>query len=194
MSCLIQNIPQPVLVCFVFNDLDSSRAGYLGSLIGVRLGCSVACRTGCRALLGAGGALSAPLLGAAAPSDHLVNEAWAASRCGGSATSSLRLIWSVVLRCHVSVLHPSQRAPHDLSGSFAVSTSSVVGRFLFQHLEIRLGPISAGLFPFWGYLVIYLLGSLLMDIKFVSQPLATPNSAAGILLLHFFRHLCNPRG
>lgn len=58
-----------------------------------------------------------------------------------------------------------------------------MGRFLFQHLEIRLGPISAGLFPFWGYLVIYLLGSLLMDIKFVSQPLATPNSAAGILLL-----------
>lgn len=77
-----------MLVCFVFNDLDSSRAGYLGSLIGVRLGCSVARRTGCRALLGAGGALSAPLRVAAAPSDHLVNEAWAALRCGGRAASS----------------------------------------------------------------------------------------------------------
>lgn len=67
-----------------------------------------------------------------------------------------------------------------------------MGRFLFQHLEIRLGPISAGLFPFWGYLVICLLGSLLMDIKFVSQPLATPNSAAGILLLQFLGTCVTP--
>lgn len=67
-----------------------------------------------------------------------------------------------------------------------------MGRFLFQHLEIRLGPISAGLFPFWGYLVIYLLGSLSMDIKFVSQPLATPNSAAGILLLQFLGTCVTP--
>lgn len=42
MSCLIQNIAQPVLVCFVFNDLDSRQAGYLGSLIGVRLSGSAA--------------------------------------------------------------------------------------------------------------------------------------------------------
>ena len=37
LSCLIQNIPQPALVCFVFNDLASSWAGSLGSLSGVGL-------------------------------------------------------------------------------------------------------------------------------------------------------------
>ena len=63
VSCFFSVLLNPehsaACACFVFNDLDSSRAGYLGSLIGVRLGCSVARRTGCRALLGAGGTLCA---------------------------------------------------------------------------------------------------------------------------------------